>query len=538
MSPTRLSRTNLTKTETPPNIFKTESSLLLHGESTSKTWDTKNKIIELLGKKKMNLTELSKELDLAPSTVSQHINELLGAGAIQQVYNPFIIKLKYYEINPSFSGIQRVKVEPQRFGPTLAYRILPIVVVAAVLVGVLLAASGALFGRVPPTQATTTAFAAQGPKVPTLFSVSDTPTLSTVDAVNITVSSVMVHSVATGNWITVSNTPETFNLVMLRNISAMLAFANLSAGTYNQLVLRISNESAVVNNRSVSLFIPNSTIRIIGDIVIGANGTLPSSVNIDIDLSKSLHILGNGSVILLPTINLKAYESMNFTTSSNGIITVRSPGVERSEINGSVGVNGSFVSGAPGVPASAGLKIGEGRRIEFEQNATSNTIVIVSHDNAVVITNVTDTSGIEGNFTGWAAGQGLCKDHECSNVSTKLTCELEGGSGTCKTKGSIGITPLPSVSITQGSGNSGASSTEGNAHGVQGANATVSASAGVSGETTGNGASGSVTGSGSGEVTGSAGGIGGGISKAIGHISTSPTSSGTDMTAANMMEWD
>ena len=112
------------------------------------------------------------------------------------------------------------------------------------------------------------------------------------------------------------------------------------------------------------------------------------------------------------------------------------------------------------------------------------------------------------------------------------------GESTCKTNGSIGITSLPSVSITHGSRNSGAPSAKGSAPGVQDANTTVSGSTDVSGETTGNGMPGSVTGSGSGEVTGSAGGIGGGISKAIGHISTSPISSGTDMTAANMMEWD
>ncbi len=496
----------------------------------SKTWDTKNKIIDLLSKKKMNLTELSKELDLAPSTVSQHINELLNAGAIQQVYNPFIIKLKYYEINPQFSGIEKVQTA-RRPSPNFMYRVIPIVVAVAVIAGLLLAAGSGLFTGTPITSGSTTTLAAQSAQVPTLFSISDSPTVSTVDAVNITVSSVMVHSVATGNWITVSNTPRSFNLVMLRNISALLGIVNLSAGTYNQLILSISNESAVVNNKTVSLFLPNSTIRIEGDFIVGSNGTAPSSVNVDIDLSKSLHLLGNGNAILLPTINLKAREGTNFTIAPNGIVNIRTPGVEKSSINGSEGVDGRFVAGNSHVPASAALKIGSDGKIELEQNRSSNTVVISAPDKAYFITNVTNVTDLSSNFTAWGRDQGFCNNHQCINVSTNLNCVLNGNSGSCRTGDDISaiVSPPASASIngTSISAEGGASAhSQDNAHSQ--VNSTANSAASQSADASSGGQSSHGNG-GSGATSG--------IGKAIGHISTSSVSN-VDVTATRVIEWD
>jgi DNA-binding transcriptional ArsR family regulator len=75
----------------------------------TKTWDTKKKILDMLLERRMTLTELSRHLNLAPSTVNQHIKELIGMDAIRQVDNPFIMKWKYYEANRAFKGIDALK---------------------------------------------------------------------------------------------------------------------------------------------------------------------------------------------------------------------------------------------------------------------------------------------------------------------------------------------------------------------------------------------------------------------------------------------
>lgn len=68
-----------------------------------KTWDTKKKIIRLLLKGNLTLTQISAKLGLAQSTVSKHIEELNQIGAISLVHNPYIKKWKYYRANPEFS---------------------------------------------------------------------------------------------------------------------------------------------------------------------------------------------------------------------------------------------------------------------------------------------------------------------------------------------------------------------------------------------------------------------------------------------------
>ena len=71
-----------------------------------RTLETKRKILNLLKKKEMTITELSRELDLSSTTVSQHINELQQNGAIEKVDNEHFRKLKYYRITePQASSI-------------------------------------------------------------------------------------------------------------------------------------------------------------------------------------------------------------------------------------------------------------------------------------------------------------------------------------------------------------------------------------------------------------------------------------------------
>jgi DNA-binding transcriptional ArsR family regulator len=68
-------------------------------EDMSRTWQTKEKILESLRKKSKTLTDLSEELDLAPSTVSQHLHELLASGRIIESKLSMSKKWKYYEVN-------------------------------------------------------------------------------------------------------------------------------------------------------------------------------------------------------------------------------------------------------------------------------------------------------------------------------------------------------------------------------------------------------------------------------------------------------
>lgn len=59
--------------------------------------------MRILSGRSRTLTDISQELALAPSTISQHLVELRWIGAIVQVENSHVRKWKYYKIAPNFS---------------------------------------------------------------------------------------------------------------------------------------------------------------------------------------------------------------------------------------------------------------------------------------------------------------------------------------------------------------------------------------------------------------------------------------------------
>lgn len=71
----------------------------------TKTLETKRKILQLLKKKEMTISELSSELNLSTATVSQHITELQSSGAIEKINNEHFKKLKYYKATETASPV-------------------------------------------------------------------------------------------------------------------------------------------------------------------------------------------------------------------------------------------------------------------------------------------------------------------------------------------------------------------------------------------------------------------------------------------------
>ncbi|HUB92483.1 MAG TPA: winged helix-turn-helix domain-containing protein [Candidatus Saccharimonadales bacterium] len=63
-----------------------------------KTLETKKRILNLLKKNDMTITELSRELGLSTATISQHMDELQGMGAVEKLENEHFKRLKYYRI--------------------------------------------------------------------------------------------------------------------------------------------------------------------------------------------------------------------------------------------------------------------------------------------------------------------------------------------------------------------------------------------------------------------------------------------------------
>ncbi|VVB77165.1 Bacterial regulatory protein, arsR family [uncultured archaeon] len=71
----------------------------------SKTLETKRKILILLRKKEMTISELSGSLGLSAATISQHLDELRSTGAIERIENEHFRKLKYYRAKETAAPI-------------------------------------------------------------------------------------------------------------------------------------------------------------------------------------------------------------------------------------------------------------------------------------------------------------------------------------------------------------------------------------------------------------------------------------------------
>jgi DNA-binding transcriptional ArsR family regulator len=330
----------------------------------SKTGDTKRKIVELLEQKNETLTDISNKLDLAPSTVSQHLQELVDAGTIRLVEDR-PRKWKYYEISGRYPN--NYQNSHRAFD---IRRAVPIAVIAIVLV-----AAFTLFGS---NIAGTTANAKQvylapGASIPagsTVFSVSDAPTFYNISALIVTVDSAKIHSKTTNKWYNVPLQTSTFNLIQLKNISSVLSGVKLSSGTYDDLVLNISNITADVNGTTQKVILPTGKIYIVGNFNISNSTT--NWINIDFDLAHSLHITADGRVVMLPVINIRHVNDENLQLSQSSIIIARAPGRVNGEWEYGMNMQGNMINN---FSAPQNISVG----------ATSNGKVDVIGNNSVPI---------------------------------------------------------------------------------------------------------------------------------------------------------
>ena len=493
----------------------------------SKTGDTKNRILDLLSRRRMTLTDISKELGLAPSTVNQHIQELLRVNAIHQVDNPFIVKWKYYEANPEFMkatatsglGVDRTLGSPM-------FRAIGAIAIVAVLAGL---AGYWLFGTsgaVPQTTGSVQQELGAGtvPAGVTVFSLSDAPGVSTISALNISVSGAMIHSTSTGKWYTVfsSNTPKTFDLVALRNTSQLLSGANLSGGMYDEIVLEVANASAVVNGNTQTVFLPSGDLRIFGKFNVsgasnssnsmGGNSSGSNWVNIDFNLNRSVHITGDGKVILLPVINLLAESGANLSVGANSMIQkVREGRIELKEVE-SMDVGGNMTSNSVSVGQDEQLGVESGfhmgpsfisRVLIVNTSQTRGPIFIRTGHKLIVIANATDTSQLMQNLSANLIVTVVGAGSPPANETERIRCnsDEEAGSLSCFAEGNIDGGNVGNI-IANDSGSLFGFGDGGHPHGMMVVNGNITIGGGRGGGSVNSGGRGN-GGSGSGSASGS-----------------------------------
>ncbi len=209
---------------------------------------TKKKIIKLISEGNKTLTDISDILDLAPSTVSQHLQELRDIGAVAEVENEHIRKWKYYRLNQDFDyasyGVER-PIE-NKISQRMFFYAVAVLSAAGVLAYFLFISN-------------------QNVQSSSLVQVrlTDPPIVPNgTQALYINYSSVSVHVVDGWNseWVQ-SNTSGRVDLLSLINVSQMIAGVEVAHNQQiNGVRFNITSANITINGTVYNVFVPNGKV--------------------------------------------------------------------------------------------------------------------------------------------------------------------------------------------------------------------------------------------------------------------------------------
>jgi hypothetical protein len=109
-----------------------------------------------------------------------------------------------------------------------------------------------------------------------------------------------------GEWITVVEGPETFDLILLRDegIEQLLGSVEITTGYYTQIRMDVVLLEAVIDGETATegIKFPSEEIKTTGNFNIEENMT--TELLFDFDAEKSLKLTGEGKVIFSPVVKL------------------------------------------------------------------------------------------------------------------------------------------------------------------------------------------------------------------------------------------
>ena len=202
-----------------------------------------------------------------------------------------------------------------------------------------------------------------GGKGTAVFTITDAAAnMGSVSEVKVTVDSVKVHSQTEGG-VTVSNQAQTYDLLELKaqGSQALLANAQLDAGTYDQLRMDISQVVVVDAEGQHEAKLPSNQLIINGNLEVSEGTT--STATFDFIADESLHVTGNGQFIMAPVIQLETRSNADVSVKSDSSVEVKG-GSLTSNVKVGMDADGNIGVGL-GIPANANVSIGGNGKISI-----------------------------------------------------------------------------------------------------------------------------------------------------------------------------
>lgn len=141
-----------------------------------------------------------------------------------------------------------------------------------------------------------------------VLKITDAPGDLNITEAIVTMSEVRVHYAGIddndtiGEWITIVNESQTFDLIALENVTELFGTANLSAGWYTQIRLFVEEALVTIDGVQYDLDISPQHVKLIKPWKIVDGETLV--LLLDFDVQKSVHKTGSGKYKMKPTIKV------------------------------------------------------------------------------------------------------------------------------------------------------------------------------------------------------------------------------------------
>jgi hypothetical protein len=141
-----------------------------------------------------------------------------------------------------------------------------------------------------------------------VLKITDAPPELNITEALVTISYVEVHIASggnnnsTGEWVTVVNESQQFDLIQLENVTDVLGSQLLNVGIYTQIRLHIAEALVTIDGVQYDLEVPSGNIKLTHQFIIEPDVT--TSLILDFDIHESVHKTGNNKYILQPTIRV------------------------------------------------------------------------------------------------------------------------------------------------------------------------------------------------------------------------------------------
>jgi plastocyanin len=169
-------------------------------------------------------------------------------------------------------------------------------------------------------------------------------------------------------WVAVLNESKTYDLMQLTGVEELVSSANIESGEYNIVRLYISDVKVTLNGEEKTAKLPSGKIDINIAFTIAANKT--HLVSFDFNLNDSLHITGDGQIIMAPVIKVDVSKDVELNITDGKVKRIRA---ER-EVQKEVGMdeNGTVGEGKR-IMADLNLTVGDDGRIRIQERARNET---------------------------------------------------------------------------------------------------------------------------------------------------------------------